>query len=410
MHLAPPLARYDQDPTLADLLRDLPAGPLTALLSTLLDGPCWLTDETGQLLLGNPPLPDGMRSIPIAPEFEPIGQLHAAQANQAKLAATASMLTQLMRGVQRYRMAASVHLEALATDNATLREQQQALQQSETRYRELATSLDLQVKQQVEVIEAQQRELFTAEKLAAVGGLAAGVAHEINNPIGFIRSNMNSALNYLEQIALCLTQVRQGKLSFDQALAKYDLDFMLPDFTDLVQESIGGLDRVARIVQDLKAFSAVDSTEAMPLLLGDPIRLSIEMLGMQYPAALSIICQFGPLPQVLVAPGQVNQILFHVLHNALLATESGGEIKVCCSVIDNKVAVQVSDTGIGMPPAVLARVFEPFFTAWAFGRGKGLGLTVCRDLMQAQQGEIDIVSEPGQGTTVTLLFPVIGQP
>ena len=243
---------FDREWQLGELLD----GPLLeqfgANLRTLLASELAISDAAGQTLWGIAP-PNAQR-LPLILELEPIGYLLGHASDSGRLTAARNLLLGLLRAEVRFRMASSLHLEAVAEDFESLRREHARLSESEARYKALSAELEERVRQQVAVLEERQQMLYQAEKLASVGQLAAGMAHEINNPLGFVRSNLSTFTKYLEKLGELKTALGEDLAAW-QTL---DLDFVLEDGVDLLQESAKGLERIARIVADLKSFSNVD--------------------------------------------------------------------------------------------------------------------------------------------------------
>lgn len=312
-----------------------------------------------------------------------------------------------MQSGARYFMASEMHIEVVKEDFAELQRKHAALQESEARYKSLAEHLDERVKVQVGTIESTQRQLYQAEKMASVGQLAAGVAHEINNPIGFIRSNLSTALGYVRKITGMAELIKtQGSTQLAAAWKAADLDFVLEDFASLLNESISGADRVTRIVADLKGFSNVDQAEEETVNLNDNIRSVCNVAASQINKQADLKLTLGELPALRCHAGHLNQVFLNLLLNAAQAMKTRGEIHIQSGVVNKQICISFSDTGSGIPADVLPRIFDPFFTTHEVGSGTGLGLTVCRDIITALGGRIEVESAPGTGTKFTIYLPV----
>ncbi|MBU1236251.1 MAG: two-component sensor histidine kinase [Gammaproteobacteria bacterium] len=300
--------------------------------------------------------------------------------------------------------AAPERLRAAAVVLQLLLERDQALDRSETRYKELAEEFDQRVATEVQVIDERQRQIYQAEKLASVGQLAAGVAHEINNPIGFVRSNIATFGAYLTRLA----QLKQRLGEAPVAWRELDLDMVLEDGTELVDDSLSGIDRVARIVRDLKGFSNVDRPEEEVVDLNVSINEACDVVAGQSRSDIAIVRSLGELPRLLCLPGHLKQVFFGIIKNGVQAvsdTGRPGTVTITSRAVSDGIEVIVADTGVGMTQDQQARAFEPFFTTREVGHGTGLGLTVARDIVQAHGGGIAIDSRPGAGTTVTVSLP-----
>ena len=261
-----------------------------------------------------------------------------------------------------------------------------------------------------------QGQLLQSEKMAAVGQLAAGVAHEINNPIGFVSSNMGTLKDYLESL-LALIDVyedcaRSGA-GFDTAALqaarqKTDLAYLKEDALALLAESRDGLARVKKIVQDLRDFSRVDSADwqASDLMAGLESTLNVAWHEIKYKAEVEK--HYGQLPLVRCHLAQINQVLLNLLINAAQAIAERGRIVLRSGVDGPWVWVSIEDSGQGMTPEVMQRIFEPFYTTKPVGKGTGLGLSLAYDIVTKHGGRIEVTSQPGQGTCFKVWLPVAG--
>lgn len=393
---------FDREWQLGELLDSAQLSRLGAALACLLGGDCAIADSNGQPLLGH--IAPTARRQAIALELEPVAILHSASADDRQLAAAGELLHAVLRAQVRFRMASALHLEAIAEDFESLKREHAHLLESEARYRKLAAELDARVKAQVAQLEERQQMLYEAEKLASVGQLAAGMAHEINNPLGFVRSNLASFQRYLTQFAAL-----RGRLSADLAAwQELDLDFLVEDGGDLLRESDQGLERIARIVGDLKAFSNVDRASEAFTDPNDCIRQAAAVIEAQLPAGISLQLDLLPLPSIVCLPGHLKQALFNILRNAMQAiTDSGqpGTIKVSSEATVSGLYIRIRDTGIGMRPEQIEHAFEPFYTTRPVGHGVGLGLSTARSIILAHSGTVSLSSQPDAGTTVTMTFP-----
>lgn len=396
-------ASFDHDWQLGELIdsRELPG--LAGALARLLGGDLALADGSGRIVWGT--ASPGARQQPVVIELDPVATLYSASASADALAAAGELLHDLLRTRIRYRMASALHLEVVAEDFASLKREHARLAESEARYRQLAGELDGRVKAQVAQLEERQQMLYEAEKLASIGQLAAGMAHEINNPLGFVRSNLSSFRGYLQKFATLRNDLDHARAAW-QAL---DLDFLLADGDELLGETLAGLERIARIVADLKAFSNVDRGSEAYADLNTSLREAAAVIEAQLPAGISLRLDLLPLPPFVCLPGHLKQAFYNILVNARQAiVDSGrpGEITLSSAAEAGKLTVRIRDNGIGMRPEQLARAFEPFYTTRGVGRGIGLGLATARSIVLAHSGTIALDSAVDVGTTVTLCFPI----
>jgi hemerythrin-like metal-binding protein len=265
-----------------------------------------------------------------------------------------------------------------------------------------------------EKVATRTRELLQSEKMAAVGQLAAGVAHEINNPIGFVNSNLGSLRLYTGQLLeiidaceVCAATQPAALAGYLEIKAKADLPFLREDLSDLLKESQDGLDRVKHIVQALKDFAHPDSGEMVDADLLVGLESTLNVVSSQLKSKADIVRELTPLALVRCIPGQINQVLMNLLINAAQAIEGNGTITLRSGTDERYVWIEVADTGCGMSDEVRKRLFEPFFTTKPVGKGTGLGLSISWDIIVNKHGgRIDVESEPGKGSRFTLRLPI----
>ena len=266
-----------------------------------------------------------------------------------------------------------------------------------------------------ESLKTMQAQIIQQEKMASIGQLAAGVAHEINNPIGFITSNLTSLGKYAERLDTYIAALQQslytcphhpGLDELDRLRQKLKVDYIISDVTQLVAESLDGANRVRRIVQDLKSFSRVDQAESSRVNLNECLETTINIAWNELKYIATLERQFGELPPIVCNPQQLNQVFLNLLVNAAQAMETSGTVTVRTWTEPGWVCVSVADTGKGMPEEVRSRIFEPFFTTKPAGKGTGLGLSISADIVHKHHGEITVASEPGKGTVFTVRLPV----
>ena len=393
---------FDHEWRIEELLDEADLTRVGTALAALIGNPVAIADRDGKILWGQ--TQDIALCTPLVIELEPVGYLLGIASENARQGA-GSLVEFALRTMARYKMAANLHLEAIATDFETLRLEHARLQESENRYRTLAGELESRVAAQVTELEERQQMLYEAERLASVGQLAAGVAHEVNNPLGFVRSNLSTFQLYLDKFA----ELKQGVGECKAAWKRLDLDFVLEDGKDLLSETISGIDRIAKIVGELKSFSNVDRASEEFADINDSLRHAASVMEGLLPAGASLHLSLTPLPKFVCLPGHLNQALLGLMRNAGQAIEAAGhsgEISVSSFTDGTTITVRIRDNGVGMTPEQVARAFEPFYTTRPVGSGAGLGLTTARNIVLAHSGHIDLESAPNAGTTVTLSFPV----
>jgi two-component system NtrC family sensor kinase len=400
------LNRFDREYNLEELLKNLTQEKLAAALCGTLDAEWRIADNTGGVLRrsGGNPAKD-IVSIPIRVELEDVGYLET-DAPPAVARIAVAWLELVLANAHRYRMAADLHLEVATRDYETLQLKHKSLQESEARYKELSEQLEHRVKQQVEVIERAQRQLYQHEKLASVGSLAAGMAHEINNPLGFIRSNLSTGADYVSQIKQAMQAFQSGDhAAGSQLFKKYNLDFVLSDFDTLLYESGSGADRIAKIVANLKKYSAIDCAVDTDVDLNEAVQAATGIVAVQLPAAVKLNLDLQPLPKIKGDQSRLNQMLAAIVQNALQALEGSGVIYIVSRIEGNDIRIDVRDTGCGISAEHMDRIFDPFFTTREVGKGMGLGLSIARDIVMSHDGRIEVKSVPGKGTDCTVYLP-----
>jgi two-component system, NtrC family, sensor kinase len=266
----------------------------------------------------------------------------------------------------------------------------------------------------IKELEAAQSQLLQSERMASIGQLAAGVAHEINNPVGFVHSNLGSLQRYVDGLLRLLSTYERAESLLPEEFAQQicgvkkdvDFEFMRDDITVLLGESLDGLKRVTRIVQDLKNFSHVEESESQWADLEAGIDSTLRVVWNELKYKAEVVKEFAGLPQIRCYPFQLNQVFMNLLVNASHAIEARGTITVRTGFDDKQVWVVVQDTGKGIQPENLPRIFDPFFTTKPVGKGTGLGLSLSYGIVQKHQGRIEVTSEVGKGTTFTVFLPI----
>lgn len=272
-----------------------------------------------------------------------------------------------------------------------------------------------EIQQAYDDLKKAQSQLLQQDKMASIGQLAAGVAHEINNPMGFIISNLGSLGKYAEKLGTFLDSTEQyfavnepEALEFlDRERKKFKIDRIRKDLPELINESQEGAERVRRIVQDLKSFSRIDNADLAYADINEGLEstLSIAWNELKYKATLTR--EFGRLPKTYCNLGQLNQVFLNILINAAHAIEERGEIRITTREEEGSLKIAISDTGCGISPENAGRIFDPFFTTKEIGKGTGLGLAIAYDIVVNKHGgTIAVTSEVGKGSTFTITLPI----
>jgi len=265
-------------------------------------------------------------------------------------------------------------------------------------------------------LENTHAQMLQSEKMASIGQLAAGIAHEINNPVGFISSNLDSLKQYVAKLKEFV--VEQDKLlksgrntkiesELEKLRAAMDIDYILSDVVELVRESLEGTERVTDIVQNLKTFSHVDGKDYEQLDIHECIESTLKIVWNALKYHTVVRKDYGETPLTMGHPSQLNQVFVNLLVNAAQAIKNKGEITIKTWSKNGSIYASVSDTGCGMPKEVQNKIFDPFFTTKDVGKGTGLGLSISYDIVKKHNGTIEVESEVGKGTTFTVMLPVV---
>jgi signal transduction histidine kinase len=257
--------------------------------------------------------------------------------------------------------------------------------------------------------------------MASVGQLAAGVAHEINNPVGFINSNVTSLKSYLDTYATLsklvgkLTQAisigdEVAQVRVAQELSEFasqqDFSFIDSDIKELIADTEDGLNRVIEIVKNMKSFSRADSDTMQMFDVNQCISTTAKMVKEKVEQNASLILELQDLPQTAINVGKINQVITNLIVNAAQAVQAGGEVTVKSYPQGNTIVVEVRDNGCGMDNETLRNIFNPFFTTKAEGEGTGLGLSISFEIIQEHKGFIEVDSKQGVGTTFIVSLPI----
>ncbi|KFE71588.1 PAS domain-containing sensor histidine kinase [Hyalangium minutum] len=273
------------------------------------------------------------------------------------------------------------------------------------------------------LMEERQGQLIRAEKLASLGQLAAGIAHEINNPVSYVSSNLRMLEKYIAGLLPLLQfqhELLEGTRGTEQSLSaeqlsrlrelwkKADVENLLSDLPEVIQESLTGTKRITEIVQSLRSFSREDSGSAQAVDLNAELESTLRMVWNELKYKCELVRDFGPLPPITCHPTQIAQVFTNLLVNASQAIETFGEIRIRTRQQDAEAVVEISDTGKGMTEETLSKLFTPFFTTKPRGQGTGLGLSISRDIILRHGGRIEVTSVPGKGSTFIVTLPTSG--
>lgn len=401
-----PLPTFDRDFNLRELLSGVDVQKLQRVVEELMLSTARLISIEGDVIFGGESESYSFKH-PIRYDMEVIGQLET-DVDSTSIKPVIELVGMLMESTARYLMTSDLHVNTVQSDYETLQKNHKALRESQEKYKSLSEQLEQRVVEQVKTIESAQQQLYQAEKMASVGQLAAGVAHEINNPIGFIASNLNTASNYVEKLKLIGREIQHDA---DSAHLKsiwetQDLDFVMDDFRSLLEESIDGAERVTVIVKDLKGFSNVDRDEELTIDINDCIKSVCNIAEREISKHAKLDIVLGELPMTRCHPAQLSQVFLNLLLNAGQAIKEDGFVRIETSRNNNCIVIKITDTGLGIAEEILPRIFDPFYTTRDVGQGTGLGLTVCRDIINAHGGELGLSSIVNKGTVATVSLPI----
>ena len=270
-----------------------------------------------------------------------------------------------------------------------------------------------QLKQTVAHLQTTQEQLIQSEKMASLGQLAAGVAHEINNPIGYIRSNLQTLYDYIKEFKLTFKLLEEkiylnGHLSrheFNETLKKKEIDFLLTDAELIVKSNQDGIQRIKEIVEGLKSFSHVSDDNLKQISIYDCVDKALHVVANEFKYQHTIINELQTtLPKVLNNYGKLQQVFVNLFINSAHAMPEGGTIRIHSELYQQYLLIHVEDNGIGMDQKTKSQIFNPFFTTKPAGKGTGLGLSVSYAILETQNISIEVESELGKGTCFTLGF------
>lgn len=312
----------------------------------------------------------------------------------------------------------NTHLAMRAMHQQLTRQNLLLQQEVEMRLQAEADLQKISDEQQVLIAKLQDAhdQLLQSEKMASIGQLAAGIAHEINNPIGFVSSNMTSLQAYFEEMFVTLENCEnmiieagdkaQIVTRFIELKKDAEIDFLRSDFVELMKESKEGLVRVKDIVQSLKDFSHVGESNWIEADLHDGLDSTLNIVNNEIKYKADVVRQYGKLPLVACLASQLNQVFMNLLVNAAHSIKEKGIITIRTFCTGDWVSVEIEDTGSGIAPDTLKRIFEPFFTTKPVGSGTGLGLSLSYGIVNKHGGRIEVRSELGRGTCFTVHLPV----
>lgn len=316
------------------------------------------------------------------------------------------------------------HIEALEISQQNLEKRvDERTEELSTKNQELQSAYN-QLADALQNLQQTQAQLIQCEKMSSLGQMVAGIAHEINNPVSFIYSNLEHASNYAQDL-LRLVELYQKQYpnpggTIQAATEAIDLDFMAEDFSKLIHSMKNGADRIKQIVLSLRNFSRLDESQLKFANLHEGIDSTLVIVNQRLDSKIAVIKDYGDLPRVKCYAALLNQVFMNIIDNAIWALEERkvnskdssdateqSTIWIHTEIIDSElVRIGIRDNGIGIAPESKNKVFDPFFTTKDVGKGTGLGLTICYQLIEKHKGNLEVFSELGEGTEFCVTLPI----
>lgn len=265
----------------------------------------------------------------------------------------------------------------------------------------------------LEIVNQENREtqakLVHAAKMAGLGQLVAGIAHELNNPISFIYSNMTHLKDYSEKL-ISIIKKADRKTDISKEKEDAEFDYITKDLPKLIQSCEEGARRTRDIVIGLRNFSRLEEALIKEVDIHEGLDATLALLQGEFQSKVEVVKNYGKLPKVLCYPSQLNQVFMNILANAAHAIETQGKITISTAMADSqRVQISIKDTGRGMTPEIAQQIFDPFFTTKGVSEGTGLGLSISYGIIQRHGGDIQVRSKLGEGTEFIISLPVRSQ-
>ena len=411
-----------EERSLRELLLDSEVLPLLKGVVAAGAGSARLVSEEGEVLWSAGGPAGGaslLAELPILLEGERLARLliSGEEARLKEIAPCAELLRVALNAVLRNNLkrmlTTEIHTTVVNSSHQELLEINRELSMSEARYRELAGNLELRVKERGAELRRAHAHILQQEKMAAIGQLAAGVAHEINNPLGFITSNLHTMQKYVSRFCVMLQFYRnlnpglpaEARAEGDRKWQELKLPQVMADVGDLMSESLSGAERVSRIVADLKGFSHLDDAGEMPVDLNEELERTLTVLSHALSGRVEIVRELQELPSITCQPQLPGQIFLNLIQNAL--THAGVTPTITLgSMFDGKrIRISIADNGPGVPQALRGQIFEPFFTTLPVGSGTGMGLAVVYEAVLKLGGALAVADAPAGGADFIITIP-----
>ncbi|KAF0219766.1 MAG: hypothetical protein FD174_1779 [Geobacteraceae bacterium] len=384
-----------------------------------------LTDAEGNALWScKSPAGEGIiaGAMPVCLEGEMVGKLvvKGERCQEELLKGIAGLLMDAVNTIVtnnlKRMLTTEIHTAVVNQSYEELLETNRKLTVSEGRYRELAETLEKKVEERTGELKQAHTQLLRQEKMASVGQLAAGVAHEINNPLGFITSNLGTLQKYVARFVVMLDFYRSSLKSgapiaevagqVEEKWRELKLDAVFADIGDLLAQSLEGAERVKRIVADLKGFSHIDDSAEDTVDINREIDRTLSVLGSQIPPGTEVVKEYQPLPGFVCNPALLCQAFLNIIQNALQARKDGLRLVVSTACSNGAITISFRDNGPGIPADIRNRIFEPFYTTREVGAGTGMGLAVVYDIVSGCGGTVEVECPADEGSIFTISLPL----
>jgi signal transduction histidine kinase len=293
--------------------------------------------------------------------------------------------------------------------NEELKQQQEELQTTN----EILENQKEELQRTLESLKLTQSQLVQSEKMASLGQLVAGIAHEINNPVTFISAGVDSLITNIEEIQqvlniynrITLKNAEEKLKEIEKLKEKIEYKETIREITKLINSVKTGSDRTTEIVRGLRTFSRVDEDVLKVADIHEGLDSTLVLLRNKYKERIQIEKNYGDIPEIECYPGQLNQVFMNILSNAIDAIKDKGTIMIETSKSNGAIRISIKDTGRGIPKEIQSKIFEPFFTTKEVGKGTGMGLSITHGIIEKHSGTIEVKSEAGQGSEFVILIP-----